>query len=165
MIIYPLAPLLNLRIFRQDKAMHLLQTCERDLAKARNLAAKSIKEHKSFLTWLAREEEDRYQSIMEKEMTLEEVDEFKQGLLTIRARESLYLEKILKARQDVDLAKQAVTNAKQGLLAAQKGTLRIEAHKDQWLEIVELEAERAEEREMEDFTPKKNDWFASEATL
>ena len=165
MIVYPLAPLLNLRFFRQDKAMRWLHTCELNLTRCRNQVKKAVKEHESFLAWLAREEEDRYQGIMDKEMTLDEVDEFKQGLLAIRARESLYLEKILKARQEVDLAKQAVTKAKQALLAAQKGTLRIEAHRDRWIEIAELEAERAEEREMEDFIPKKNDWFASEASL
>ena len=165
MIIYPLAPLLRLRFFRQEKAMRWLQTCELNLTKARNLVKKAVKEHESFLTWLAREEEDRYQAIMEKELSLEEVDEFKQGLLAIRARESIYLEKILKARQGLDLAKEAVIKAKKELLAAQKGTLRIEAHRDRWLEFAELEAERAEEREMEDFTPRKNDWFASEATL
>lgn len=165
MIVYPLATLLNLRAFRQDKAMRWLQTCERDLTKARNLVKKAVKDHNSFLAWLAREEDTRYQGIMGKEMTLDEVDEFKVGLLAIRARESLYLENILKARQGVDIAEQAVTQAKQGLLAAQKGALKIEAHRDKWLEVVQLEAERAEEVEMEDFTPKKNDGFASEASL
>ncbi|MDY0220904.1 MAG: YscO family type III secretion system apparatus protein [Desulfobacterium sp.] len=165
MIVYPLATLLKLRIFRQDKAMHLLQTCERELTKARNLVKKAIKDHESFLIWLAREEETRYQEIMGKKMTLNQVDEFKAGLLAIRARESLYLEKILKARQTVDLTEQKVAKAKQDLLAAQKGTLKIEAHREKWLEVAEIEAERAEEIEMEDFIPKKNDGFASEANL
>ncbi len=165
MIVYPLATLLNLRVFRQDKAMRHLQTCERELTRARNFVKKAVKEHESFLAWLAREEDSRYQRIMGKEMTLDEVDEFKAGLLAIRARESLYLENILKARQAKDLAKQAVTKAKQGLLTAQKGTLKIEAHREKWLEVVALEAERAEELEMEDFTPRKNGEFASEANL
>ena len=165
MIVYPLVTLLNLRIFRQDKAMRLLQTCERELAKARNLVKKAIKDHESFLVWLAQEEEIRYQGIIGKKMTLDEVDEFKAGLLAIRARESLYLEKINKTRQGVDLAKQKGVKAKQGLLAAQKGTLKIEAHREKWLEVVEFEAQRAEELEMEDFIPKKNDDFSSEANL
>ena len=141
MIVYPLATLLNLRVFRQDKAMRYLQTCERELTRARNLVKKAVKAHESFLVWLAREEEIRYQGIMGREMTLDEVDTFKAGLLAIRARESLYLENILKARQAKDLAKQAVAKAKQGLLTAQKGTLKIEAHRDKWLEVVALEVE------------------------
>ena len=86
MIAYPLAALLNLRFFRQDKAMRFLQNSERELALARNRVKKAIKDHESFLVWLAAEEENRYQAIMEQEMTLDDVDEFKAGLLTIRAR-------------------------------------------------------------------------------
>jgi hypothetical protein len=65
----------------------------------------------------------------------------------------------------VDLTEQTGAKAKQDLLAAQKGTLKIEAHREKWLEVAEIEAERAEEIEMEDFIPKKNDGFASEANL
>lgn len=159
MIVYPLAALLNLRFFRQDKAMLVLQNCEREIVIARNRVKNAVKEHESFMVWLAAEEEIRYQAIMERQMTLDDVDEFKSGLLAIRARESLYLEKILKARHHLDKCKQEVATAKKNLLAAQKGTLKIEIHKERWLAIVKQEVERAEERELEDFSLPKNDVF------
>ena len=154
---YPLAPLLSLRVFRQDKAMRALQSCERKLVEARREVEKAVKKHEEFIAWLAREEEIRYEAIMGKNMTLEDVDDFKSGLLRIRGRESLYLEEILKARNQVQLCKKNVVNAKSDLLAAQKGTLKIEVHRDLWLEAEKLAAERAEELELEDFTPPKND--------
>ena len=156
---YPLAVLLGLRMFRQDKAMHTLQSCERKLIKARKEVKKVIKKHADFLTWLAREEEKRYDDIMGTNMSLEDVDDFKAGLLSIRGRESLYLENILKARNHVSICEDNVKKAKKGLLDAQKGTIKIEIHKESWLEFAKLEAERAEELELEDFMPAKNDVF------
>lgn len=156
---YPLATLLNLRILRQDKAMHVLQSCERKLIKARKEVKNAIKKHGDFLEWLAREEESRYDGIMGKKMSLEDVDEFKAGLLSIRARESLYLENILKARNHVQICKDDVKQAKENLLSAQKGTIKIEVHRDRWLELAKLDEEHAEEMELEDFVPLKNDVF------
>lgn len=164
MTAYPLAALLSLRSFRQDKAMRSLQTCERLLAEARRAVKKAIQKHGDFLAWLAREEEIRYGSIMEQRMTLDDVDDFKAGLLGIRGRESLYLEDILKARNQVEVCKKNVETAKAELLAAQKGTMKIEVHRDRWLELMKLDAERAEELELEDFMSPKNDVFGEMVT-
>ncbi|MCG8566589.1 MAG: type III secretion protein [Desulfobacterales bacterium] len=159
MTAYPLFALLRLREFRQDKAMHSLQRRERELVQARRNETQAVQAHGDFLDWLAREEENRYQSIMDIEMELPEVDEFKQGLLGLRARESHYLENILKARNQVQVCREAVARAKADLLAAQKGTMKIEVHRDKWMELEKIEAERAEEREMEDFIPRKAGQF------
>jgi type III secretion protein O len=159
---YPLAALLRLRIFRQDKAMRSLQSCERKLVAARFEVKKAVKEHEDFIKWLIKEEDDRYNAIMGKNMTLDDVDEFKAGLLSIRARESLYLENILKAKNNVQICKENVVQAKAALLAAQKGTIKIEEHKERWREVVKLEEERAEELELEDFTPPKKDSFGED---
>lgn len=156
---YPLTSLLRLRVLRQDKAMHTLQSCERKLIKARKEVKKTIKKHADFLEWLVREEQIRYDGIMGTNMSLEDVDEFKAGLLSIRGRESLYLENILKARNFLQICKDDVKQAKEDLFAAQKGTIKIEVHRDKWLEFATLEAERAEEIELEDFMPAKNDVF------
>ncbi|MCK5684348.1 YscO family type III secretion system apparatus protein [bacterium] len=161
---YPLAALLGIRIFRQDKAMRSLQSCERKLAKAKKAVKKAIKKHEDFLIWLVEEEENRYRDIMGTNMTLEDVDEFKLGLLNIRGRESLYLENILKARNHVQICKDSVKKAKKDLLEAQKGTLKIEAHKEIWVELMKLEMEKAEELELEDFIPRKKDLFDERLT-
>lgn len=156
---YPLAPLLRLREFRQEKAMIELQACERRLIEARKEVKKAVRQHEEFLDWLAGEEERRYREIMGKNMTLEDVDEFKAGLLEIRARESRYLENILKAENQVQICEDNVARAKNDLLRAQKGTMKIEVHRERWLEMIMKEAERAEELELEDFMPKKDDLF------
>lgn len=156
MILYPLAPLLRLRIFRQDKAMRAVQKCERELVTAKLALREAKDRHKQFLEWLPKEEERRYQAIMETEMSLDDVEEFKSGLLAIRARETRYLDAILKAKHQVKQCETAVKLAKAHLLEAQKGTMKIETHKEKWLEIVKLDALRAEELEMEDFTPRKS---------
>lgn len=162
---YPLAALLNLRLFRQDKAMRALQTCEKKLANAKKKVKQAIEKHEEFMVWLGEEEQRRYQSIMGKEMTLEDIDEFKAGLLSIRGRESHYLENILKARNHVQVCKDDVAQAKKDLLAAQKGTMKIEVHKERWTELAKLEAERAEELEMEDFHRPPNGLFADSLAI
>ncbi|MBF0201781.1 MAG: YscO family type III secretion system apparatus protein [Desulfamplus sp.] len=148
---YPLGPLLRLRIFRQDKAMRALQVCEKRLVEARRGVKKAVERHEAFLVWLAREEEARYDRIMETSMTLEDIEDFKIGLLALRARESSYLEDILKAKHQLRECEDALVGAKADLLAAQKGTIKIETHKERWLEVEKLEAQRAEELELEDF--------------
>lgn len=156
---YPLSALLNLRIFRQDKAMLALQRSEKKLANARIAVKQAIEKHKEFMVWLEKEEESRYQSIMEKEMTLDEIDDFKLGLLAVRGREALYLENILKAKNRVQVCRENVDAAKRHLLDAQKGTLKIEVHRERWLELAKFEAQRAEELELEDFRPARLDLF------
>jgi hypothetical protein len=156
---YPLVSLLRLRVFRQDKAMHALQGCERKLVGARKGVKTAMENHETFMAWLVKEEEIRYQGIMDRRMSLEDVDDFKAGLLRIRARESRYLEAILKARNRVQICETDVKKAKSALLAAQKGTMKIEMHRERWLELAKLDAERSEELEFEDFTPLKNDIF------
>ncbi len=158
---YPLAPLMRLRIFRQDKAMRQLQVCERKLVEARHALSAARKNHETFLNWLVKEEEDRYAAILNTLMSLEDVADFKAGLLEIRARESYYLEEILKAQNGVTKCEAARDKAREDLLAAQKGTLKIEVHREKWQEILTLEIQRAEDLEMEDFTPVK-ELFAQE---
>ncbi|WP_022665952.1 type III secretion system stalk subunit SctO [Desulfospira joergensenii] len=159
MKVYPLAALLKLRIFRQDKAMHGLQKCERELASARKGVKTAVQTHMDFMVWLEKEEERRYESIMGRDMTIDEVDDFKAGLLAARSQESMYLENILKAKNRVQICEENVTAAKAALLAAQKATMKIEVHRERWLEEVKKEELLTEERELEDFSPLKLDLF------
>jgi len=156
---YPLHPLLRLRNLREDKAVHALEVARRRQVQAEKELDGAKTAHQRFMDWLAREEERRYREIMETLMDLDEVDDFKQGLLILRAREAQYLEEILKAEQRVETAEKILVQAKADLMTAQKGTMRVEVHRDQWLKGVQKEAERLEEMEIEDFSASRNKAF------
>ena len=157
---YPLEVLLSVRNLRQDKAMGNLTKAESRLAEARRHLRECRKKHEDYLVWLAEEEERRYDSIMEKDMTLLDVDEFKQGLCTIRGMEAGYLERILRAEKGVADCEEDVRQAKAALLEAQRATMKIDAHKERWMELARKEEERLEEVEMEDFVPSVNELLA-----
>lgn len=157
---YPLDVLLDVRNLRQDKAMGNLTKAESRLAEARRHLRDCKKKHADYLVWLAEEEERRYESIMEVEMTLGDVDEFKQGLCSIRGLEAGYLERILRAEKSVTDAEEGVRQAKAALLEAQRATMKIEAHKSRWAEMARKEEERLEEVELEDFVPATNELLA-----
>lgn len=152
MTAYPLFPLLRLRNLREDRAIHGLEVAKRRLVRARKNVQAARDAHKDFLTWLEQEEERRYQKVMETLMTLDDVDAFKQGLLGIRGREARYLDEILKAEHKVKGCEKDLVQAKADLLSAQKGTMKINVHRDRWEDAAKKEAERIEELEMEDFT-------------
>ncbi|MCK9239985.1 YscO family type III secretion system apparatus protein [Desulfocurvus sp.] len=150
---YPLAVLLRVRALRQDKALAALCAAEARLAEARRDLREAKRLHEEFLAWLAGEEERRYEEIMGRDMTLEDVDEFKRGLCAIRGREAAFLERILRARKHVQDCEEALARAKTRLLEAQRATLKIEEHRARWQVLANKEAERREEVELEDFHP------------
>lgn len=150
---YPLAVLLRVRTLRQDKALAALSAAEARLAEARRDLREAKRLHEEFLVWLAEEEERRYDEIMGRDMTLEDVDEFKRGLCEIRGREAAFLERILRARKHVEDCEGAVAAARARLLEAQRATLKIEEHRSRWQVLASKEAERKEEIELEDFIP------------
>ena len=152
-MIYPLGVLLRVRNLRQDKAMNNLTRAEGRLAEARRTLRDARHKHEEFLVWLEEEEERRYASIMERDMTLDDVDEFKLGLCSIRGLEAGYLERILRAEKGVEDCEAACREAKDLLLEAQRATLKIEEHKARWSELAHKEEERLEEAELEDFVP------------
>lgn len=152
---YPLAVLLRVRTLRQDKALAALAAAEARLAEARRELREARRRHEEFLVWLAEEEERRYAAIMGRDMTLDDVDEFKRGLCAIRGREAAFLEGILRARKHVEDCEQAMARARARLLEAQRATLKIEEHRSRWQVLAHKEAERKEEVELEDFTPAR----------
>lgn len=153
---YPLRPLLRVRNLREDKAVRALEAARRGLVRAQNALEEKKNAHRKFMDWLAQEEDRRYREIMETMMDIDEVDDFKQGLLMLRAREAGFLEDILKAENQVQKAGQVLVQAKADLVAAQKGTMKVEVHRDQWLQGAQKEAERLEELELEDFSGSRN---------
>ncbi|WP_461211045.1 type III secretion system stalk subunit SctO [Desulfocurvus sp. DL9XJH121] len=159
-MIYPLHILLHVRGLRQDKALRNLTRAERDLAEARKALAKARQRHRDYLDWLAEEEERRYASIMRTDMSLEDVEDFKLGLCSIRGMEAGHLERILRAEKDVEDREEDCRAAKALLLEAQRATMKIETHKARWMELARKEAERLEEVELEDFIPQDREQMA-----
>lgn len=156
---YPLGDLLNVRYYREDKAKKAINTAKRLVEEAKEAVERAHKELEDYRIWLAEEETRRYEAIMGKPCSVQSVDEVKQGINLLKAKEVQYIEKIEKAKQAVIEAENNLENAKKALSVAQQETQKIIIHKDIWMQAVKIEVARAEDLEMEEFKPKDTNEF------
>ena len=77
---YPLAPLLNVREYREDAAKNALSAAERAVVEAQEAVERCREELERYKVWRQEEVERRYDAIMGKGLSLKELDVFKVGL-------------------------------------------------------------------------------------
>ncbi|MDL2279750.1 type III secretion protein [Desulfovibrio sp. OttesenSCG-928-G11] len=151
---YPLAPLLKVRRLREDNALSALKNAESALALAREEEARRKKDLEDYAAWWREEEERRYAEILFTQMSLDQMDKFKQGLADLRAGEIQRSEALAFAEAEAQKAAQAVEEAKERLLLARKNSQKILAHQEVWQTEASLTAMRLEDAELEEFTAK-----------
>jgi type III secretion protein O len=148
---YPLATLLRVRLLREDNAMRALTAAEANLAKAKAQVIEREKELADYRIWWKEEEERRYLEIMLQNISLKELDKFRDGLARLKDGEITRLEAVEKARAAVQEAAAKVTEAKAAFLRAHKDEQKIAEHKEIWMQEQAKESLRLEDIEMEDF--------------
>ena len=150
---YPLAPLLAVRHFREENAKRAVRTAEAALVEASDRLRQCQEELNSYRAWLPEEEDRRYLAIMGKPMTLSQLDAFKAGLGKLRDGELSREQAVFSAQAEREKKVLERDAASAAAAKAQKETAKIAAHKDIWLAEYKKEAERQEEKELEDFKP------------
>ncbi len=153
MALYPLAPLLGVRQYREEAAQNVLRQAERAVREAADALGEREKELERYRTWRVEEENRRYEGIMGQLLSLDDLEKFKAGLGRLRDGELAREEDVARAEQTLSKARQTVVEAKDGLNKARRDTARILAHKDIWMAMARREAERMEDLESEEFKP------------
>ena len=155
MIKYPLQRLLRLRFIREDKAAAEVTRRKQLLAEAKLEKIRCEKELADYREWRIEEEKRLFDAIKGKEISQKELDAYKHELLKLRGKEVQLEERIFEAQKQIDRCEQNLQDARDAYLGAVKERKKIEEHRSRWVEIEKLRQEREEEKELEEFIPKK----------
>jgi hypothetical protein len=150
---YPLEGLLAIRAFREEAALRQVGAAEAALKAAALETEKRRREFESYRRWRTEETERRYQSIMGREMSLGDLDEFKASLASLDLEELLKQQAVLEAEKSEEAARAELLKARAALTLAVRAKRKILSHRDQWLEGVSREEERLQDLELEEFKP------------
>jgi hypothetical protein len=150
---YPLEGLLAIRAFREETALRNVSAAEAALKAAALETEKRRREFESYRRWRGEEVERRYQSIMGREMSLRDLDEFKASLARLDLEEQMKRQAALEAEKLQEAAWADLRKARATLNLAMRAKRKILSHRDQWLEGVAREEERLQDLELEEFKP------------
>ena len=148
---YPLRPLLAIRTFREDAAKREAESRRKATEFVRLALAECRQAHETYAVWRIAEEKAMFSRIQNKEIPLSEVENFKQNVLILRAREQELLEAILCAEKELETAKTAEAAAKTACQRAIRDKLKIMEHQKIWSVAEDIRQERASEAELEEF--------------
>ena len=149
--LYPLESLLDVRRYREKAAENNVVAARHALQSAHE---KLLEEEASLARWRAWREEEterRYAGILGKVVPVEAMLAFNQGLAALEGEAIAREMRIAEAREDCAQKEKRVESAQAAVKKAHQNTAKIEKHKSIWAEEAKLEAERAEEREFEEF--------------
>lgn len=156
---YPLEALLNVRHYREGNAKQAVNKAREALSQAQIELENAIKARDDYRIWRIEEQDRRYDAIIGKECTLEDLENLKQDVAQLTLKEIEYEEECVKAEQRKKEREKELEEAKILLAEAKKETMKILAHKDIWKEEVKKEEARKEDLEMEEFKPKDTSDF------
>ena len=150
---YPLEPLLSVRHFREENAKQAVRSAEIALQDAEEKIRQCEAELATYHSWRLEEENRRYDAIMGKPQTMDELDAFKAGLAQLKDGELNREELVLKAKEERQKKAEALDTARETAIHARKETAKIQAHKNIWSEEAKKEEERQADLELEEFKP------------
>jgi hypothetical protein len=148
---YPLQDLLRVRQFREDNASSELTAQRKRVAQAEALVEQRKREKSEFHDWREQEEDRLYRSVVQKQVTRQELDDLRDTIANHRAREEALQVKVKESEAALEQARESARRAHAAWLAAQKDCQKITEHRDQWLLDEAREAENLADKELEDF--------------
>jgi len=151
---YVLEQLLDIRKKRADDMAQQVTKARSDLQEAEDLRDKAKQILEDFVAGMPEKKARLYAAVMNVVVKREQLDKLKEALADLERQRLVLAEKLEKAEQDVVQANQALEQAQKNLLAATKNKMKLDTHKDIWLEEEKrIEAEN-EEKELEDLHNK-----------
>ena len=151
---YVLEQLLDIRKKRADDMAQQVTKARSDLQEAEDSRDKAKQILEDFVAGMPEKKARLYAAVMNVVVKREQLDKLKEALADLERQRLVLAEKLEKAEQDVVQANQALEQAQKNLLAATKNKMKLDTHKDIWLEEEKrIEAEN-EEKELEDLHNK-----------
>lgn len=150
---YPLESLLCVRLFREETARRNVFAAQSQLKAAAEALERARDELEAWRAWKAAEVERRYDALIGRSVTIKALTAFNADLAALADGELVKRMAVDDAGRALEAARKRVEDAKRAVHTARQNTAKIEAHKSLWSEDSKREAERAQEREFEDFKP------------
>lgn len=150
---YPLESLLSVRLFREETARRNVFAARSQLKAAAEALERARDELEAWRAWKAAEVERRYEALIGRSVTIKALTAFNADLAALADGELAKRMAVDDAGRVLEAARKRVEDAKRAVHTARQNTAKIEAHKSLWSEDSKREAERAQEREFEDFKP------------
>ena len=151
---YVLDPLLDIRKKREDDLQQQLIKARSDLQMAEDARDKARQDLKDYVADMPEKKARLYAAVMNMVVKREQLDKLKEALADLERQRMVLAEKLEKAEQSVVQARQTLEQTQKNLLAATKNKMKLDTHKDIWLEEEKrIEAEN-EEKELEDLHNK-----------
>lgn len=150
---YPLQALLNVRQYREQSAQNAARAAENAYRECSEKCLKQEKAIEEYRQWRFEEEERKYSEILEKKMTAEELENFRNSLSLLKAKENAMEEELANLEAEKQNAKELSEQRKEEFKTAQKNTAKIEAHRQIWKQEEKKEQEKQEDLETEEFKP------------
>ncbi|MBO4528938.1 MAG: YscO family type III secretion system apparatus protein [Victivallales bacterium] len=151
---YVLDPLLDIRKKREDDLQQQLIKARSDLQMAEDARDKAKQDLEDYIADMPEKKARLYAAVMNMVVKREQLDKLKEALADLERQRMVLAEKLEKAEQNVVQARQTLEQTQKNLLAATKNKMKLDTHKDIWLEEEKrIEAEN-EEKELEDLHNK-----------
>ena len=151
---YVLDPLLDIRKKREDDLQQQLIKARSDLQIAEDARDKAKQDLEDYIADMPEKKARLYAAVMNMVVKREQLDKLKEALADLERQRMVLAEKLEKAEQNVVQARQTLEQTQKNLLAATKNKMKLDTHKDIWLEEEKrIEAEN-EEKELEDLHNK-----------
>lgn len=160
---YLLQPLLDIRARRRDAAEEALRAGRRRVAEAEQDLARRRRELEEYTAWRLRREDELWKQLLLRPVLRRELDEHYAEIHLLRAREATHLERILDAEKTLRDAKDALATAETAFRAAWRNVSKLEEHRELWRAEQNLLAEQGVERELEDFSNRRQEAHEADA--
>ena len=150
---YVLDKLLDIREKRKSDMAQQVTKARADLQKAEEACKVAEQALNDFIAEKPQKQARLYATVMNQIVKREQMDKLKAALADLERQQQHLADKLQQAQDNVAQAHKALEEAQRNLLLASKNVMKLDAHKETWLEKeAKIEAENVE-KEMEDLHP------------
>jgi uncharacterized Rossmann fold enzyme len=155
MVKYVLEDILRVRNFRKDVAEKNLTQAQRLVTEAEENLKRAENALEEFKIFIVTESDRLYKKVMKQKVKKEAVDSLNAALKALKS-ELFSREKIVAdEKENLEKAKKNLEEKRIILQEANKNIEKISAHKESWMKEAQHEEEVMADRELEEFTGKK----------
>jgi type III secretion protein O len=149
--------LLEIKVFREDRASAEVTKCRVALEEAVMLVERRRQELLDYQAWRVRREDEMYDEIEQQLVHLQDLEDLKADIGLLRGREALFEQRIQDAENARGGARTALGAAEAAYAQAQRNRQKFEEVSALFEYEERLERERLEELELEEFTTPRTD--------
>lgn len=156
---YPLEDILRFRNQRADAAQRQALVALREELQAADELEAAKERLEEYKRWRVEEIENRYAVFLQEETTKSGIESFHEGIKSLELRELELGDEILRAEKKLQDAKAYTLKCKEEAMLAQKATMKLDLHKQEWVAEAQEKARQEEEKELEELASSSRKLF------